>query len=271
MCLFETNDRKFFHVHCTALSYSISKYLKYLVHFPFPNPPTNTSISPIIKHTHPRLFFFAPGAGGASVSGILLAEQPESKRERAAGITRDDAACQRSRPARASHSSLAPSQVPSSPPPPSPPSPPPPPSTATAHPAGSGRRPTEGRRSRRSSDAWRRPSRRQHDAGRRRAQDDRSDLQRRPEDRHVHPRQGDHLRKRGGSRPGGRVPTPATLAAIPLATLRGHQSRTTAARLRHTQIRLRDGVAPSSLSPTAVATRGRPSTGCPPRGQRHRA
>ena len=215
--------------------------------------------------------FTVVGAGGASVPSVLLAEQPESKRERATGAAGHDAAGERARPPRAGNRTLSPPQVPPSSPSSSPPSPPP--SSSTAHPTrpGRGAATRRGRR-RRASDARRRSSGRQRDAWRRRAQDDRSDLQRRPEDRHVHARQGDHLRERGGPRSGGRVSATAAVATLAVATLRGHESWTATTGVRDAQVWLgRHRLAPPSLSSAAVATRGRPSAERAPRCERHRA
>lgn len=164
------------------------------------------------------------GAGGASVPGVLLAEQPESKRERATGVAGHDAASERPRPARTSDGSLSASKIPSSPPPSPPSSSPSSPSTTTYSNWSGRRSATSNGRHRWPSDAWHRRSGRQHDVERRWAQDDRFNLQRRSKNRHVYARQGDHLRERSGSRSSGRVSTTTTITAISIATLGSHKS-----------------------------------------------
>lgn len=219
---------------------------------------------------------YVTGAGGTSLAGVLLSEQSESKRERA-GPTGDHAAGERARSARAAGRAHAPPQVPPSPsssPPPSPSSSPP---ATAAHPGQRFGRRAAARRGRgrpgRPRDARRRGGRRrgQHGARRRRAQDDRPDLQRRAENGHVHPRQGDHLRERArGPRASGRIPAAAAVALTAVGRRRA-DDRSAAADLRHTEVRRHDRPAPAPLSAAAAAARGRPAADGAPRRQRDRA
>lgn len=182
------------------------------------------------------------GAGGASLAGVLLSEQPKSKRERAASLADDHAASECARSARTAGCSHSPSEV--SPSSPQSLSPSPPSSSAAATTATH-----SGKRFGRCAAAKRGGGRFGWSGDARLRDSRRSDLQRRPEDGHVHPRQGDHLRERarGAS---GQVSAAATVAAVAV----------TAVGLCHPEIRRlghrRRDRSSAALSAAATATRG---------------